>query len=231
MNQLPNQQDPGTERRLLLVFALTFVVIIGMQQYFAKTQPPPAQTPAQTQTQPKTGAEAPAPVPPSIASSIPGTATTAGTPGILPAASGSPADVKAAAEAQTIVDTDVFHITFTNKGAQVTSWILKKYTDDNDKPLELVNSAAAAKFGLPMSLFVYDPALRDKLSSALYVSSASGVVNTPSDLTFRYTEGDLAVSKTFHFDNSYVIKIETSLQQVSVHPPRALQCPPRSEGD
>ena len=34
----------------------------------------------------------------------------------------------------------------TNRGAQVKSWVLKKYDDDHGKPLDLVSGAAAAKY-------------------------------------------------------------------------------------
>jgi hypothetical protein len=42
------QQEPGTERRLLIVFVLTFVVLIIFQTFVKKPQPPAAQ-PAQNQ--------------------------------------------------------------------------------------------------------------------------------------------------------------------------------------
>ena len=56
------------------------------------------------------------------------------------------------------MENDLYKITFTNRGAQVRSWILKKYHDDKGNPLELVNTVAAAKYGYPLSLFSYDEA-------------------------------------------------------------------------
>ena len=50
-------------------------------------------------------------------------------------------DVAATAESTTVVENELYRITFTNRGAQVNSWILKKYKDDNGKPLDLVNQA------------------------------------------------------------------------------------------
>src|SRR5271156_5044121 len=54
---------------------------------------------------------------------------------------------QAASETETVIENDLYRITFTNRGAQVKSWILKKYTDDKDQPLNLVNNVAAEKYG------------------------------------------------------------------------------------
>ena len=38
-----------------------------------------------------------------------------------------------------MVENDLYRITFTNRGAQVKSWILKKFDADRGGPLDLVN--------------------------------------------------------------------------------------------
>ncbi len=83
---------------------------------------------------------------------------------------------QAAAETETVIENDLYRITFTNRGAQVKSWILKKFKDEHGHPLELVNSATAEKFGYPLSLWTYDENLRNQLNSALYVASGSGAL-------------------------------------------------------
>ena len=50
------------------------------------------------------------------------------------------------------VDTERFHVVFSNRGAVVRSWILKDYKDDTGKPLELVYQPALAKVPAPFSL-------------------------------------------------------------------------------
>ena len=76
---------------------------------------------------------------------------------------------QATGETETVVENDLYRITFTNRGAQVKSWILKKFDNDaQNGPLDMVNSAAAAQYGYPLSLWTYDADLRGKLSSALY---------------------------------------------------------------
>ncbi len=124
------QQEPGMERRLLLVFALTFLVIVLFQPILKKYFPQ-ATTPAPA---PQTQSQAPT-LPPAAASNQ-----------VQPKQPPVPvlnagATKQAASESETVVENDLYRITFTNRGAQVKSWILKKFTDDKDQPLDLVNKA------------------------------------------------------------------------------------------
>jgi len=202
------QQEPGAERKLLLVFVLMFVVIIITQTFLKKYFPQPVAPPAQKQSQ-----AAPAQAPPPSAISTPSTAKSA-----IP----SPTITKqASSEAETVIENDLYRITFTNRGAQVKSWILKKFDNEaQNGPLDLVNPAAAQKFGYPLSLWTYDEALRNRLSSALYVLSSDSPVNgeraggsftAPATITFEYADQDLLLRKTFRFDHTYVLNVETSL--------------------
>jgi YidC/Oxa1 family membrane protein insertase len=184
------------ERRLLLVFALTFLVIILFQPLFKKYLPqPPASTPPQTQTQPQPAA--PNNPPPTAQPRVP-----------VPAVG---ATKQATAEAETIIENDLYRITFTNRGGQVKSWVLKKYDDDQGKPLELVNSTASAKYGYPLSLWTYDETQRNKINAALYLASGSGTLTAPAEITFEYADQDVAVHKTFRFDHTYIVRVETSV--------------------
>jgi YidC/Oxa1 family membrane protein insertase len=183
------------ERRLLLVFALTFLVILVFQPVLKKYLPQPA-TPPQTQTPAQVQPQAPAPA----SRPAPAAAQTS-----VPQTTGSK---QAAAEAETVIDNDLYRITFSNRGAQARSWILKKFDDDQGNPLDLVNQAAAAKYGHPLSLWTYDETLRNKVNSALYVPSASGQLNAPAVITFEYADQEVAVRKTFRFDHSYVVEVD-----------------------
>ena len=82
---------------------------------------------------------------------------------------GSRLHSRRASESETVIENGVYRIVFTNRGGRVKSWVLKKYTDDKGDHLELVNTAAAEKYGYPLSLWTYDEGLRNKLNSALYV--------------------------------------------------------------
>jgi YidC/Oxa1 family membrane protein insertase len=184
------------ERRLLLVFALAFLAMILFQPILKKYGGQPAQEEKKPQT--------------AIAN-----------PPVLPAAPAAPAQTRvpasnvakqATSETETVIENDLYKITFTNHGAQVKSWILKQYTDNEGKPLELVNIAAAARYGQPLSLFAYDEPLRAKLNSVLYQASAIGSQRAPQDISFEYADQDLSVTKRFHFDHSYVVKVEISVR-------------------
>ena len=111
-----------------------------------------------------------------------------------------------------MIENDLYKITFTNRGAQVKSWILKKFDNDaQNGPLDLVNTAAAQKYGYPLSLWTYDETLRNKLNSVLYVASNEGQLTAPAEITFEYADQDVVVRKTFHFDHTYVLNVETSV--------------------
>ncbi len=188
------QQEPGTERRLLLVFVLTFLVLIAAQPILMKFIRKPEEAPKPQVTQP-------APQPAAPPAQAPPPKVTAPAPTVTRAAKG---------ESETVVENDLYRITFTNRGGQVKSWILKKYKDDKGHPLELIN-AAATQYGQPMMLWTHDEALRNKLNSALYVASTTGVQHPPATLTFEYGDGETEVRKTFRFDHTYVVKVETSV--------------------
>lgn len=114
-------------------------------------------------------------------------------------------------ESSLVIENDVYRITFSSRGAQVKSWVLKKYNNDNHQPLDLVNAGAAEKFGYPLSLFTYDESLRNRINSALFVPSATGSLTVPGTVAFEYSDGALSVRKTFSFDSSYLITVQTSV--------------------
>ena len=208
------QHEPGSERRLLLIFLVTFVVMLLFQPLLKKylpTPPPPQQQPSQ----------------PVGTSPAPPTNSAVSTAPVAPAAAAK----QASSEADTVVENDLYKITFTNRGAQVKSWILKKYDNDTENGrLDLVNSAASQLYGYPLSLWTYDPDLRSKLSSVLYVASQEGEQSTPATVTFEYADKDLVVRKTFGFDNTYLVKVEASVTYKGNYIP-ALPAWPAGFGD
>ena len=120
---------------------------------------------------------------------------------------------QAESESEAVIENDLYRITLTNRGAQAKSWILKKYSDDQGHPLDLVNPQAAAKYGYPLSLWTYDESLRNKLNSALYVASKTGTTTAPTSLVFEYSDSGLVVRKELQFDHSYVVHLQTSVFQ------------------
>jgi len=200
---------------LLLVFLVTFVLMIALQPLFKKYFPQPATT-SQQPTQP---------IQPQPAA----TTTTAAAPAAITPSSG--VTKQASSESETVIENDLYRITFTNKGAQVKSWILKKFDNEaQNGPLDLVNSTAAPIYGYPLSLWTYDETLRNKLNSVLYVASSEGTQTAPATITFEYSDQNLSVRKTFTFDHSYVVTVETSVAENGQSKP-ALPAWPAGFGD
>ena len=196
------------ERRLLLVFVLTFLVILIFQPILKRYLPQPPATPSAVE--PKTSAP------------VPGAAVPAAAAPSNPAVPAPGVARQAGAESEIVVDSSLYRITLTNHGGQVKSWILKNYDDDQRRPLELVNQAASEKFGYPLSLWTYDETQRNKLNSVLYVGSGSGNCTAPCELSFEYADADLSVRKVFRFDDSYVVHVEATVvekgSQISAFP-------------
>ena len=189
------------ERRLLLVFALTFLVIMLFQPVLKKYLPQPPAKPENTQAVPAQSQAHP-PMPASAMNTAPA------------ASSGknlASAPQQATSESETVVENGLYRIVFTNRGARVRSWVLKKYTDDKGGELELVNTNAAQKYGYPLSLWTYDEGLRNTLNSELYVATSTSTT-APAEITFAYSDGDVSVQKSFKFDHSYVVGVRTSVQ-------------------
>jgi len=149
--------------------------------------------------------------------------------GAAPAAPAAPA-IQAAAEATTTVENELYRITFTNRGALVTSWLLKRQTGKDGKPLDLVHDQAAHAFGYPLSLFTYDGETTKVLNSALYVPSTTGTLSAPGSLTFHYAANGLDVTKTFSFDETYLLHADVLVTRNSV-PVRSLISWPGGFGD
>jgi YidC/Oxa1 family membrane protein insertase len=209
----PNQQGGGQDSRsMFLIMAVFILVFLGLQFFKSKKGPEPA--PTQNQAQQNSAATPPA----APASTTPPAAT--------PVGSTAAANVvQASQESETVVENELYRIRFSNRGGQVTSWILKKYRDEDGKPLDLVNQAAAPKFGYPLSLYTYDAGLRTKLATALYQPSATGSINAPGQLGFEYSDGSVTVHKTFTFDSSYVIRAKVSVTSNGAPVPAMLAWP------
>ncbi len=221
----PNQAGGGNSNTSFLIMMVVMLgVFAGLQFYRSKKtqplQPPSAQTQSQT----------------AGASSTPQSGPTGTTAAFnanavqQPAASAALPAVAASAEQTTTVENELYKITFSNKGAEVRSWVLKRFKDRYGAPLDLVNDAAAKQFGYPLSLYTYDGNLTNELRNALFVPSASGSLAAPQTLTFRFQQGNVEAEKTFTFDATYVLKTEAGVK-VNGAPVRALLSWPAGFGD
>jgi YidC/Oxa1 family membrane protein insertase len=208
----------GGDLRSMLALASLFVAIfLGYQIFFNKPKPQ-TQQPAQTQ-QAQSQPSQPA-------------ANGAQTQSAAAQSAAAAAAIAAEAESETTVQNANYKIVFTNRGAQVKHWYLldKHYQDSQGQQLDLVQKEASDKFGKPLSLYTYEPALTSQLNSALYQASSTGTLTAPGTLTFHYQQNGLDVIKTFKFDSSYVIRAEVEVKR-NGQPVLALLTWPAGLGD
>src|SRR5579862_1669677 len=188
-------KELSMELRLLIAFILMGVVLF-LTPYFYKAVVPPAK-----KTAPIAAKTAPAAAPGPAAVSEPGANASA-----APPESAVP-PVAAQNEETRIIDTDLFRITFSNRGALVKSWQLKKYKAHSGAPLELVNTASHAD--LPGALFFPTQKPAVDLNQALYKMDSDTL-----SISFDYSNGSVAARKSFRFaKSSYLVDVTTEVTQ------------------
>jgi YidC/Oxa1 family membrane protein insertase len=239
--QNPNLQSQGRGgggggdmRGTIFFMMLVFTAVLGYQYFFAKPPKPEQSAATQTHTAQNAAAQAPA-------AEQGATPTAQATQPEVRAAghSDSTPTITATAETETTVENELYRIVFTNRGAVVKHWYLKKYNDNSGKLLDLVQPQAAAHFGVPLSLFTYpdSPVSMSLLNQALYETtvngaqaSGSGPVLAPATIAFHYQQNGIDVVKSIHFDTSYVVSVSTDVKRYG-QPVRALVEWPAGLGD
>lgn len=188
--------EMSPERRIILAFALSFLVLVGWSAYMREVAPPPETSPAE---------EAPLPPPSTEVAPVPPTPALAGVS--LP-------ETKQGTEERTItVETSHATITFSTRGAVVQSWTLKHYRDQQGEPLDLAQGTRTG-LGFPLEIALDDPQQEVALNQALFVSTADGVpasatLTAPVELVFEWSAGQFAAEKRFRFPDGYTIEVET----------------------
>jgi YidC/Oxa1 family membrane protein insertase len=211
----PNKDKFTPELRILVAALLSMVVILLWAKFFA---PKPPVHPQQ-QNNPVVSAPATPGTPASSVTSSGGT-----TPSTATSATATAANTSAVADAQErtiVVENALYRVEFSNRGAVVKSWQLKKYKDDAkpQRTLDLVHAQSAELTGgWPFSLVFDDPQLEKAANTGLYkISSDSSPLSAPADLSFTWSDGHLDVTKKFHFDHSYVVTVETTANYNGSH--------------
>jgi len=205
----PNQppQEMSMEVRLLLAFLLMGAVMFLTPYLFKTVAPPPVKKVAQSAPGPVGTPQQPAPeaVPPAPAAEKAKAERPArkGSSKAVPSAPITPQTTEPAM----IVDTDLFTVAFSNQGATVRSWRLKKYRGNDGKYLELVNLAAGLEF--PFSLYFPDKQPTAKVNWTYYTQTGD-----PDGLgvTYAFSDGETSVRKVFRFQkNSYLLQVSTEV--------------------
>jgi YidC/Oxa1 family membrane protein insertase len=214
------------QSRAIIAAGLSLIVIVAWSLIYKPpkpaTPPPPAAATASSVTSsvPPTAA-----APPKIAASASASGGAPGSASVAPAA--------ASAERVTVIESDLYRVELSSRGAVVRSWQLKKYTDDHQPPrtLDVVNDEVANQTGdWPFSLQLGDAQLEAAANKGLYVvSTPSGTpvstpatggdpnaspltLSAPAEVDFHWSDGQLEVTKRLKFDNSYIAQVEVSVR-------------------
>ncbi len=203
------------ELRIVVASLLSLVVILAWAKFFGPkppTVPPLGNRPVQTAPAiPGTNN------PSSASSASTGTAASRGTTtkasGVAETAIPTKVDTQ---ERTIVVENDLYRVEFSNRGAVVKSWQLKKYTDDAKPPriLDLVHPDAAQQTGgWPFAVALNDEQQESAANSGLYqISTPASTLHAPADVGFSWSDGHLDVTKHFRFDHTYVVRVETSVK-------------------
>ncbi len=202
---MSERKELSTETRSLIAAVLCLLVIAGWSLIYKPPQPTP--------NKPNPAATTPASPMPTGASSTPVKASANPAPVVAMHAAGE--------ERSIIVESGLYHIQFSNRGAVVRSWQLTKFTDDHSppRPLDLVHpDAAQQEGGYPFSLALDDPQQESAANSAFYeiksgaiVPGPGAVLKAPAELTFSWSDGHLEVTKHLKFNESYIVDVQTSV--------------------
>ncbi len=213
------------ERRVLLAVTLSFLVLVLYQQWIG---PPPAVE--SVPGEPVAGA--------ADGSGVSGAAAALAPVGDAPA-TGAPPGAAAGPEAASVgpagapivpvvaddrqrsvvVESDFVLAEFDNRGAELVSWKLKDYADENGDPVELAMPGMASGRPRPFSLIVPgNPDLTARLDAALFRPSDDRLRpgTEPAALTFEYEDSSgLRARKTFRFQPSpeqpYVVEFDAAV--------------------
>ncbi|MEO7649908.1 MAG: membrane protein insertase YidC [Bryobacteraceae bacterium] len=201
-NQQPEKKELSMEKRLLLAFVLMGAVLF-LTPYFYK-----AVMPQQEVKKPAPAAAASTTTPDPAPNAAKQTASPAATPS---ADSPTSTEQVAASSEETVVyENDVYKIVFSNKGAVVHSWTLKKYKDNAGKPQELVNGAGTPKSGYPFALTFQNQKPAVDVNNVLYAVKRSG----DGAIEFEYSNGSTLARKKFQFSkDSYLSQVSTEVKQ------------------
>jgi len=210
--QNPNKKESGLspQLRILVASLLSMAVIVVWAKFFApKPQPATPQTNQPQASAPATPGQSPAASTGSSPQPAQPTKVTAAPPA---AAKGE------STERSIVVENGLYRVEFSNRGAVVKSWQLKKYRDDAKPPrtLDLVHPDAGNELtAWPLSVALSNNDLDQSANTGLYIatssnSSAPATLTAPAELNFSWSDGHLEITKHFRFDDSYVVRSEIS---------------------
>jgi YidC/Oxa1 family membrane protein insertase len=203
-------KELSNELRMVIAFVLMGLILVVTPWAYRKLgiTPPASSDPKTSGIQ-----TSPAKKPDVAASTASGTPMTSATPppaGNAPSEQPAEGAVSAAAAQDYTLDTELYHVVFSNRGATVRSWTLKKFKDSIGNPLELVNLKGAEKAGYPFSLTFRDKQPSSDLNKALWIAHPG-----QDTISFEYSDGRTRAARTFALEpNGYLVQYSDEVAQV-----------------
>jgi YidC/Oxa1 family membrane protein insertase len=203
-NSGDTNQPLSLEKRLPIALGLMMLVLLA-SQYFFKPAPGPKPVSPVNNKAAATMAAKPAPV----------TAQAQ----VIPEAGNTAREIQATSEITSTIDTKLYYLVFTNRGAAVKSWVLKGYRDNAGKPLELINPAAA-NIGLPFTIEVKNQKLSVDPNAVLYQPKLSA---DGTEIDYQFSNGKTSIQKSFRFGkDSFLANVRSVLLENNVPVPHFL---------
>ncbi len=196
------------DRKLLLALVLSIgIMVLWNTVLFPPPKPPATPPPATTQetAAPEAaapGETAPVPAPPE--------------PVAPPAEPVVTEPVEADQAEEKTIETDVYKIRLTNRGAAILGWQLRNYVDDDGGPLELVGPGSAKTGRYPLGIVFPDARTTDQVARALFRMETTTVPDgRGTRVSFHYADGaGLSVEKILDFgENSYVTRAQIRVRR------------------
>ena len=210
--QLTGVKSP--EMRILGASLLSMLVILLWIKFFAPKPPVVPPQPKPVISAPQT----PSAVSPATAGTTSTPASSGKKPSTLKPVSTAITPVSDSQESSIVIQDDLYRVEISNRGAVVKSWQLNKYMDDNkpSRVLDVVHPEASQQIGAwPFSLVLDNADLEKTANNGLFklVSGNTGNANpisAPADVQFSWSDGHLEITKHYHFDHSYVVRVDVT---------------------
>lgn len=188
--------EEGMEKRLLISFALSILVLVAFSWFFGFESPAPEPAVAPEAAIAEEAGNAPPPETPA-----PEQLSGIEDPEIGAAA------IQAEAERVTTLESAVLSVGISNRGGVLRSVRLREYDGLEGERLELLDAGIAEATGWPLALETGAAALDEELANALFV-----VEQSPGRIRMEYARADIRAAKEFRVTpDTYRVDFEASV--------------------
>lgn len=207
-----------TEKRLLLFFGVTFVLVSLWPRIFPAPRPPEPREPPRVVEGVRDVAPERTDPAPDVSVPLPLTGNTEDL-ALAAAAEDKVAEVAAASERTVVVQTSMYEMKLTNRGARMLSFMLQEYRDNGGRPYEMLGQNASEQLNIrPLDVRLEDSRQTDAAKKALFkVDAPTRMVLADGEeriLEFHWSDGrGLEVTKRLTLvGGMYRIGVEVSVK-------------------